>query len=143
MTSPWGKVNTIPEPIVAGKLQRRLKFVGTVGPVAQATAAVVTAVWSFGSSRRKVTGEVGVTPIAAGVPIPITVAAAVTRDIPSSCTATFPDAVVRISQQAAAVVTFEVLWASDIRAMAFSYGATDLYGWPDGSKDVMLYFQAR
>jgi hypothetical protein len=114
----------MPDPMVAGKLHRLKKLAGTVGPVAQATAAVVTAVWSAVSSLRKVWGEVGVTPMAAGVPIPITVAAAVTREIPISCTFTLPEAVVLISQQAAAVVMFDVLCASDTRAtMIFLYGA--------------------
>jgi hypothetical protein len=80
--------------------------------VAQATAVVVFPVGAPVSYGKTVLGEVGVTPMAAGLPMPMTVAAAVTREIVTLLImARCVDAVL-ISKHAAAVVIFDVL--SDI-----------------------------
>src|SRR3990167_4199717 len=76
-----GHVHVTCSPIEAAKDTRRRKFAGMVGGVPQATAPVVTPVGSPASSGSTVSGVVGVTPIAAGRPRPITVAAAVTVEI--------------------------------------------------------------
>lgn len=70
---PRGKVKIVPAPTVPGREMRLRKFVGAVGPVPHASAVVVLPVVVLpASSASTVTGDVGVTPLAAGVPIPKT-----------------------------------------------------------------------
>jgi len=74
MPSPLGKVNIAPTPTVAAQEIRRLNALGAVGAVVvQATQQVVCAVGAFPSpSSTNVTGLVGPTPLAEGLPIPYT-----------------------------------------------------------------------
>src|ERR1051326_4961948 len=69
MVSPRGNVRRNPAPIVAGSPTRRKKFVGAVGPVPHASAVCAVPAGPA-CSVSQVIGEVGVTPMAAGVPIP-------------------------------------------------------------------------
>src|SRR6266581_1895635 len=106
--SPRGNCQMTPAPWFAGRAIPRKKFAGTVGPVAHARADCTFEGRSFTPlSFRNVTGLVGVTPIAAGLPRPMVVSVAAFREKPisRSLNSLVP---ARISHAAFAVVTFVV-----------------------------------
>jgi hypothetical protein len=70
MINPLGNVHIIPAPIVAGQVTLLEKLVGTVGPTPHATQAVVNPAGSPTSSGKNAWGDVGVPPIAPGLPSP-------------------------------------------------------------------------
>ena len=81
---PLGKVQMTPVPMVAGEAHRRRSFVGLVGEVVQAKALLIVATGLAGSSAKRRTGEVGVTPAAAGRPIEYVLAVAAPMKTPAS-----------------------------------------------------------
>ena len=109
MIKPLGNVQIIPAPIVAGHVTLLEKLVGAVGPVPHATQQVVSPAGSPTSSGKNACGEVGVPPIAAGLPRPYVPATAVTCENPNSSMVDLVDAVVRISHVAAAAEVTIVL----------------------------------
>lgn len=84
---PRGKVKMTPVPMVAGPAQRRMSLVGFVGDVAHAKTLCVVPAGEAGSSASRVTGEVGVTPFAAGRPRLYWLAVPMAMKMPASKTA--------------------------------------------------------
>jgi hypothetical protein len=106
--SPRGKVKMTPVPIVAGEAHRRRSFVGLVGDVPHASADVTVPAGDAGSSASTVSGDVGVTPAAAGRPSEYVEAVAAAMKMPASrITARSVDVVTMVCA-ALPDVTFEV-----------------------------------